>query len=84
MNTYPQMCRDVGLDCKTCTDNTARNSAKICKGLKGTAIGQLFVQIHSDPACAVMHGHFVKAYLQASTEFMPVIAKHRLELIAAA
>jgi hypothetical protein len=31
-----------------------------------------------------MHGHFVKTYLEASIDFMPVISKHRLELIAAA
>ena len=84
MNTYPEMCREVGLDCQTCTDGTARNSAKICKGLKGTAIGQLFVQIHSDPACAAMHGHFVKAYLEASIKRMPVISERRLPLTVAA
>jgi hypothetical protein len=31
-------------------------------------IGQLFVQIHPDPACARMHGHFAEAYLAASAE----------------
>jgi hypothetical protein len=66
MNTYPRICDDVGLDCKTCTEGTARNLAKLCKGLRGKMIGQLFVQIHSDPACARMHGHFADAYALAS------------------
>jgi hypothetical protein len=84
MNTYPGMCRDVGLDCQTCIEGTSRNLAKICKGLKGTAIGQLFVQIHSDQACAAMHGHFVKAYLEASIKRVPVISERRLALTAVA
>lgn len=31
-------------------------------------IGQMFVQIHSDPACSRMHGHFAAAYMAASIE----------------
>ena len=31
-------------------------------------IGQMFVQIHSDPACSRMHSHFTVAYLAASIE----------------
>lgn len=65
MNTYPRICSEVGLDCKTCTEGTARNLAKVCKGLRGRMIGQLFVQIYTDPACARMHGHFAEAYLEA-------------------
>jgi hypothetical protein len=84
MNTYPRMCREVGLDCQTCADSTARNLAKICKGLKGTSIAQLFVQIHSDPACASMHGHFVKAYLAASIERMPAMSERRVAMAAVA
>jgi hypothetical protein len=58
--------------------------AKICKGLKGNSIGQLFVQLHSDPACAAMHSHFVKAYLAASVERMPAMSERRLALVAVA
>jgi hypothetical protein len=68
MNTYPRICHEVGLDCKTCTEGTARNLAKVCKGLRGKMIGQLFVQIYTDPACAQMHGHFAEAYMAASIE----------------
>jgi len=31
-------------------------------------IGQLFVQIYTDPACSRMHEHFAGAYLEASCE----------------
>ena len=75
MDTYPEICHEVGLDCKTCTSAAARNLAKVCKGLKGKMIGQLFVQIYSDPACAKMHAHFTQAYLDAST--IPVAAEFR-------
>ena len=68
MNTYPGICQEVGLDCETCTEGTARNLAKVCRGLRGKMIGQLFVQIHPDPACARMHAHFAEAYLAASAE----------------
>lgn len=84
MNTYPRICRDVGLDCETCTGNTARNLAKVCKGLRGKMIGQMFVQIYTDPACAKMHAYFADAYLNASIERMPAISEHRLTLVAVA
>jgi hypothetical protein len=84
MDTYPGLCREVGLDCQTSIEGTSRNLAKICKGLKGAAIGQLFVQIHSDPACAAMHRNFVKAYLEASIKRIPVISERRLALTAVA
>ena len=84
MNTYPRICTDVGLDCEVCTEGTARNLAKICKGLKGKMIGQLFVQIHTDPACAKMHSHFAQAYLAASMERMPVMSERRLTMAAVA
>jgi len=68
MNTYPGICDEVGLDCHSCTEGTARHLAKVCKGLKGKMIGQLFVQIYTDPACSKMHGHFAEAYIAASVE----------------
>src|SRR5580658_8532233 len=44
MNTYPRICHEVGLDCETCTEGTARHLAKVCRGLRGKMIGQMFVQ----------------------------------------
>jgi hypothetical protein len=84
MTTYPQLCHDVGLDCETCTTGTARNLAKICKGLRGKMIGQLFVQIYTDPACSRMHAHFEKAYMEASIERMPVMSERGLTMAAVA
>lgn len=66
MNTYPQICTEIGLDCHTCIEGTARNLARVCKGLRGKMIGQLFVQIYTDPACSRMHAHFAAAYEDAS------------------
>jgi hypothetical protein len=37
-------------------------------------IGQLFVQIYTDPACSRMHGHFAAAYIAASGERPLVMA----------
>jgi len=74
MNSYPQICAEVGLDCKTCTENTARNLAKVCESLRGKAIGQMFVQIYNDPACSKMHVHFAEAYMGALGEGLPAIA----------
>ena len=68
MNTYPRICHEVGLDCDTCTEATARSLAKVCKGLKGKLLGQLFVQIYTDPVCSKMHGRFADAYIAASVE----------------
>jgi hypothetical protein len=84
MDTYPRICSDVGLNCESCTEGTARNLAKVCKGLHGKVIGQLFVQIHTNPACAKMHAHFTQAYLDASIERMPVMSERRLALVAVA
>jgi hypothetical protein len=74
MNTYPKICQEVGLDCETCTEGTARHLAKVCKGLQGKMLGQMFVQIYSDPACSKMHGHFAKAYLGATVEGAVAVA----------
>jgi hypothetical protein len=71
MNTYPQICTEIGLDCNTCIEGTARNLAKVCKGLRGKMIGQMFVQIYTDPACSRMHAHFAVAYEDASSETRP-------------
>jgi len=68
---YPEICSAVGLDCETCTSSTARELAKVCKGLRGKAVGQLFVQIYPNSACAPMHSYFAAQYREASSE--PVV-----------
>src|ERR1041385_294 len=61
-NDYPQLCFEVGLTCESCVSYTATELAHACKGLRGKAIGQLFVQIHPHSACAKMHAQFAAAY----------------------
>ncbi len=70
-NTYPQICSEVGLSCEKCTSGTARELAAICKGLRGKAIGQLFVQIYPNSACSPMHSYFAEQYRQAGSELNP-------------
>ena len=65
-NNYPQLCFEVGLNCEACTSETAAQLALSCRGLRGKAIGQLFVQIHPHSACARMHAHFASSYRAAS------------------
>ena len=76
-NNFPQMCLDVGLDCKTCTGASARELASVCKNLRGKMVAQLFVQIYPQPACAKMHGHFAAAYREATAQPAPPIAYTR-------
>jgi hypothetical protein len=64
--SYPALCMEVGLTCQACTAGTAMQLAQTCKGLRGKMIGQLFVQIHPNPACAPMHAHFAQSYRDAA------------------
>ncbi len=73
-NNYPQLCFEVGLTCESCVSETAAQLALACKGLRGKAIGQLFVQIHPHSACAKMHLRFAEAYRSASRERPAVMA----------
>ena len=64
----PAICREVGLSCKRCTEDSARSLAASCKGLRGKVITQLFHQIYPVAACSPMSAHFVRAYKAASAE----------------
>ncbi len=65
-DNFPQICSEVGLSCESCTAETAKQVAAVCKGLAGKMIGQLFVQIYPNSACAPMHRHFAAHYREAS------------------
>jgi hypothetical protein len=65
-NDYPRLCVEVGLTCKVCTAESARQLAQVCKGLRGKMIGQLFVQVYPHSACAPMHAHFAESYRASS------------------
>jgi hypothetical protein len=60
----PDICIQEGIDCHSCTASTARELARACPGLPGKLITQLFVQIHTYPACSRMHANFTRAYLE--------------------
>jgi len=61
-NSIPGTCRETGLNCETCTETAAQNLARVCHGLRGKQLGQLFVQLYPHAACAPMHAHFARAY----------------------
>jgi hypothetical protein len=73
-NTYPNVCFEVGLTCELCTAAAARQLAQCCKGLRGKMIGQLFVQLYPNSACARMHSRFADFYREASREQPEVMA----------
>jgi hypothetical protein len=64
--SYPNVCVEVGLTCEACTSHTAGEVARLCKGLQGKTLGQMFVQLYPNPACSRMHSHFAQAYRDAS------------------
>jgi hypothetical protein len=67
-NNYPHLCREVGLSCEECTRAAAQHMSRLCMGLRGKAVGQLFVQLYTHPACAPMHTHFAAAYQEAAQQ----------------
>ena len=75
-DNIPQLCSEVGLTCESCTADTARHLAAVCKGLNGQMVAQLFVQIYPNSACAPMHRRFAAHYREAlSVQFeMPAAA----------
>jgi hypothetical protein len=86
VDDYPQICSETGLTCESCTKTTAQQLAAVCKGLAGRAIGQLFVQIYTNSACAPMHAHFAACYKEASLarpEPAPVRVPARREVMSA-
>jgi len=62
----PDLCRETGLSCEACTEHTALQLSRVCQGLQGKALGQMFVQLYPENSCAPMHTHFAAAYRQAS------------------
>jgi hypothetical protein len=64
-NNFPHLCRSIGLSCQECIESVASETARLCTGLRGKAIGQLFVQLYPHPACSAMHSHFEAAYHRA-------------------
>lgn len=62
----PTSCRETGLNCEACTSQTAAELARACRGLRGKAVAQLFVQLYPEPGCSRMHAQFAAAYRAAS------------------
>ena len=73
-DNFPQICSEVGLTCESCTAETARHLAAVCKGLNGKMVAQLFVQIYPNSACAPMHRRFAAHYREASAALIETVA----------
>jgi len=80
-NNIPQICSEVGLTCESCTAETARHLAAVCKGLPGKMVAQLFVQIYPNSACAPMHRSFAAHYREATTALAEAITVPLEELL---
>jgi hypothetical protein len=63
---FPALCVEVGLNCESCTEASARQLSASCPDLPGKLVSRLFVQIHVHPACSRMHGNFTRAYAKAT------------------
>ncbi len=74
----PGICQQVGLSCKSCTEDSAASLAAVCKGLRTKAVVQLFHQIYPHSACAPMSSHFAKSYRAASEEDLRIRASQEL------
>lgn len=61
----PAFCVQDGTDCHACVSSTAQELARACPGLPGKLITRLFMQIHTYPACGLMHANFTRAYNEA-------------------
>ena len=64
-DNYPALCLDVGKDCRSCVKDTASEAAKVCPGLKGKALGQLFVMLYPNSGCAPMAKRFAREYAES-------------------
>ena len=80
-DNIPQICSEVGLTCESCTAETARNVAAVCKGLPGNMVAQLFVQIYPNSACAPMHRSFAAHYREASAALAETLTETAAALI---
>ena len=81
--SYPNACRAVGLTCEECTSSAAREVARLCTGLRGKALGQMFVQLYPQPACSPMYSYFAQAYRAASSpEPQRIQPQHETRLYA--
>ena len=58
----PASCLQEGLSCQSCTSDSARHVARLCRGLQDRAVRQLFVTLYPSSGCAPMVGEFVEAY----------------------
>jgi len=66
LESTPETCLALGLECGACVHKGAASVASICTGLDPFGAQQLFFQMYSSPGCRPMAPAFVLAYSEAS------------------
>jgi hypothetical protein len=66
LESTPETCAALGLDCAHCVHQAAVTVASICPGLDSMGAQQLFFQMYTSPGCRPMAQAFVLAYLGTS------------------
>src|SRR5262249_18674403 len=73
----PLLCQETGLTCETCVEHTASKLARVCQGLQGRGLGQMFVQIYPEASCSRMHSHFAAASRTATQQLRAELSPAR-------
>jgi hypothetical protein len=66
LESKPETCSALGLDCSDCVRQSASTVAKICTGLDSSGAQQLFFQMYPSSGCRPMAQAFAHAYLAAA------------------
>jgi hypothetical protein len=61
----PELCRQVGKDCRECVSSNAGLIALLCPTMDAASAQQMFSRLYRSQACAVMERAFVREYLAA-------------------
>jgi hypothetical protein len=66
LESKPETCSALGLECGACVHKAAASVASICPGLDSSGAQQLFFQMYPSSGCRPMAQAFALAYLGTS------------------
>ena len=66
LESKPETCSMLGLECGACVHKAAASVASICIGLDAFGAQQLFFQMYPSSGCRPMAQAFILAYSEAS------------------
>lgn len=82
VDLHPDYCVELGLECRSCTECSARQLANLCATLGGTRLESTFFRMYPAPGCAGMLTSFVQSYFEATEPGVHSLG--RLEVATAA